>query len=282
MPTARQWANSEVNISGYITLGEGEKWQAGDVLSDGHHMGIFAPRADGTPATISAATDRDTFTFNVVQNDWGTRKDQKPLTARRFVGDLQRKSSESQSSSAAAGVAGASQPSREGTAVTPELGRAVHLAGRFGLMWAAAFCGSRAAVALWPNADGGGSPAARGRDVAVGVVVELVLAGAMLGYSYAIGRRFLRGAGIVWCAVWAAALGLYASGLVQLGILRWTDKLYERTVPQQWLGWKSGAPALLVVIAAFSVFPFVSAWCISRVPGKHHARGPRPRPPVSV
>jgi RHS repeat-associated protein len=100
MPTARDWADSEVNISGYIVLGPDEKWQVGDVLSDGHHMGIFAPLADGTPATISAATDRDTFTFNVVWNDWGTRKDQKPITARRFITDLQRKRPEAPPSSA--------------------------------------------------------------------------------------------------------------------------------------------------------------------------------------
>jgi hypothetical protein len=61
--------------------------QPGDVVSDGDHVGLYAPLPGGRPGTISAASafSHDGAPFGrVVHNDWGFRpKQEKPVTVWR-------------------------------------------------------------------------------------------------------------------------------------------------------------------------------------------------------
>lgn len=79
IPSAGEWGNPNSGIPNYSPVPAGTPFAPGDVVSDGGHVGIYAPLADGSPGTVSAA-----FPFSggtgmnggVVNNDWGFRPGQ--------------------------------------------------------------------------------------------------------------------------------------------------------------------------------------------------------------
>jgi hypothetical protein len=83
-PGAQEWGAADVQIPGFRMLGPHEKLQTGDVVTNGHHVGIYVPGPKGEDMTVSAADmlhgDR------VVHNTWGFRGDEGRIAARRFVG----------------------------------------------------------------------------------------------------------------------------------------------------------------------------------------------------
>ncbi|HKQ43851.1 MAG TPA: hypothetical protein VJS47_00500 [Rhizomicrobium sp.] len=83
-PGTKEWANAEVKIPGFRVLDRNEKLQAGDVMTDGHHVGIYVPGPKGEDMTVSAAIPGRGDA--VVHNRWGFRGDEGPMTTRRFVG----------------------------------------------------------------------------------------------------------------------------------------------------------------------------------------------------
>lgn len=83
-PGAQEWAAADVQIPGFRTLGPKEKLREGDILTNGHHVGIYMPGPRGEDMTVSAA---DRWNGNrVVHNRWGFRGDEGPVVTRRFVG----------------------------------------------------------------------------------------------------------------------------------------------------------------------------------------------------
>jgi hypothetical protein len=110
------WGNRKANIAGFQVLGPKDKLKRGDVISNGHHVGIYAPGPNGEPLTVSAATShfptpeltydpKGSFWANalaaqgdaarllppsgpneVVHNDWGFRGDEGDLVRWRYVG----------------------------------------------------------------------------------------------------------------------------------------------------------------------------------------------------
>ena len=113
--TTSTWGNRKANIPGFQVLGPKDKLKRGDVISNGHHVGIYAPGANGEPLTVSAATSfpriEQTYDPNgsfwanafaaqghsarllppsgpnkVVHNDWGFRGDEGDLVRWRYVG----------------------------------------------------------------------------------------------------------------------------------------------------------------------------------------------------
>ena len=83
-PGTKEWGNAEVQIPRFRVLDRNEKLQAGDVMTNGHHVGIYVPGSKGEDMTVSAAAwDMGDA---VVHNRWGFRGDEGPMTARRFVG----------------------------------------------------------------------------------------------------------------------------------------------------------------------------------------------------
>ena len=75
IPSASEWGNPSSKISGW-TVADGP--QMGEVMSNGHHVGIYAPLADGRPGSISAAASMHHAGLDggVVHNDWGFRGDE--------------------------------------------------------------------------------------------------------------------------------------------------------------------------------------------------------------
>jgi hypothetical protein len=66
-PGTKEWADGKVQIPGFRVLGPREKPQAGDVMTNGHHVGIYVPGPKGDNMTVSAAIP---FKGNaVVHND---------------------------------------------------------------------------------------------------------------------------------------------------------------------------------------------------------------------
>ena len=112
--TTSVWGNRKVNIPGFQVLGPKDKLKRGDVISNGQHVGIYAPGPNGEPLTVSAATSHFptpelTYDLNgslwekayaaqgpavfpkfgpneVVHNDWGFRGDEGDLVRWRYVG----------------------------------------------------------------------------------------------------------------------------------------------------------------------------------------------------
>jgi hypothetical protein len=77
IPVADDWGDPKSKIAGFAVV-DGPP-QPGDVVSDGHHVGIYSPLPDGRPGTVSAAspfTDDGGMTGAVVHNDWGFRNGQ--------------------------------------------------------------------------------------------------------------------------------------------------------------------------------------------------------------
>ncbi|WP_295430091.1 RHS repeat-associated core domain-containing protein [uncultured Thiodictyon sp.] len=91
IPSASEWGNAAMSIGGYVALPTGSAPSPGDVISDGHHVGIYDPKPDGEPAPTSAAADLTSWAAGVggavVNNDWGFRQGQ-ASTVRRFQGDM--------------------------------------------------------------------------------------------------------------------------------------------------------------------------------------------------
>lgn len=89
IPIASDWGDPRSKIGGYAPV-TGPP-QPGDVVSNGEHVGIYAPLADGSPGTISAASPHWPVLFHgsggamggVVHNDWGFRPGQKVTIWRR-------------------------------------------------------------------------------------------------------------------------------------------------------------------------------------------------------
>lgn len=84
IPVAKDWGDSRSVIAGYRPTTDAA--QPGDVVSNGHHVGIYAPLADGGPGTISAATPDSpdaAYLGSVVHNDWGFRPGQSVTVWRR-------------------------------------------------------------------------------------------------------------------------------------------------------------------------------------------------------
>ena len=77
-PCASDWYNE--TVEGFTLIGEGEEGRklckAGDIMTDGTHMGIVSEGKQ----TISA-TDKE-----IVQNDWGFREDNTNVKIFRFDG----------------------------------------------------------------------------------------------------------------------------------------------------------------------------------------------------
>jgi hypothetical protein len=87
IPLARDWGNSMSKIDGYAPV-TGQA-RPGDVVSDGHHAGIYATLPDGRPGTVSAASPFSGevgLNGGVVHNDWGFRRRGPPVTIWRSVG----------------------------------------------------------------------------------------------------------------------------------------------------------------------------------------------------
>ncbi len=81
IPSAGEWGNPNSGIPGYSPLRPGERPQLGDIVSDGHHVGIYSPLESGAPGTTSAASF---FKGNgPVHNDWGFRDGQTVTIWRR-------------------------------------------------------------------------------------------------------------------------------------------------------------------------------------------------------
>jgi hypothetical protein len=78
IPVAKDWGDPGSAIPGYSPVTDGSA-QAGDVISNGHHVGIFAPLADGSPGSVSAASPLTPDAWilgGVVHNGWGFRGDE--------------------------------------------------------------------------------------------------------------------------------------------------------------------------------------------------------------
>jgi hypothetical protein len=85
IPSASEWANPEINIPGYYVLPSGSSFKPGDVVSDGHHTGLYVPLDSESPGTVSAAypfTGGTGINGGVVNNDWGFRDGQNPVVRR--------------------------------------------------------------------------------------------------------------------------------------------------------------------------------------------------------
>ena len=89
IPVAKEWGNPKVQIGGYAVVTGPPR--PGDVISNGHHVGIYSPLANGKPGTVSAASPAALggsggVDGGVVHNNWGFRGDEGPITVRRYVG----------------------------------------------------------------------------------------------------------------------------------------------------------------------------------------------------
>jgi RHS repeat-associated protein len=85
IPSASEWANPKIYIPGYYILPSDSSLKPGDVISDGHHMGLYVPLDSGNPGTVSAAypfTGGTGINGGVVNNDWGFRDGQNPVVRR--------------------------------------------------------------------------------------------------------------------------------------------------------------------------------------------------------
>jgi hypothetical protein len=82
-PGTKEWADPKTQIPGFRVLDPNDKLQPGDVMTNGHHVGIYAPGPNGEDMTVSAAVGKNNA---VVHNTWGFRGDEGPMTVRRFVG----------------------------------------------------------------------------------------------------------------------------------------------------------------------------------------------------
>ena len=72
IPSAGDWGSTTTTIPGYHVVPPGSPLKRGDIIGDGHHVGIYYPGLGQTPQTISA------MPWNpVVHNDWGFRPGQK-------------------------------------------------------------------------------------------------------------------------------------------------------------------------------------------------------------
>jgi RHS repeat-associated protein len=87
IPTTADWISGKVQ--GYHRLPVIEKPKYGDVIVLDGHMGLYAPLPDGSPGTISAATNTDPrqlpnfFEMNkLLHNNWGFREGQQPAIYR--------------------------------------------------------------------------------------------------------------------------------------------------------------------------------------------------------
>lgn len=84
IPVARDWGDPNSKIPNYAPVTGSP--QPGDVVSNGHHVGIFAPLPNGKPATISAAswgTPDGGMDGGVVHNTWGFRGTEGKVTVWR-------------------------------------------------------------------------------------------------------------------------------------------------------------------------------------------------------
>lgn len=86
IPRAKDWGDPQSQIPGYAPITG--PLQPGDVVSNGDHVGIYAPLPNGAPGTISAASPfhNGGLLGGVVHNDWGFRGDEGPKTAWRYIG----------------------------------------------------------------------------------------------------------------------------------------------------------------------------------------------------
>jgi hypothetical protein len=84
IPIAKDWGDPNSKIGGYRPVTGAP--QPGDVISNGHHVGIYAPLPDGSPGTVSAATPRTPdggLAGEVAHNNWGFRGDEGKITVWR-------------------------------------------------------------------------------------------------------------------------------------------------------------------------------------------------------
>jgi hypothetical protein len=79
IPSASEWADADIRISGYYILPPGAAPKAGDVVATGGHVGLYMPLPKGRNGTISARAGAD---GEVVHNDWGFRPGQTPVIRR--------------------------------------------------------------------------------------------------------------------------------------------------------------------------------------------------------
>lgn len=85
IPLAKDWGDPKSQIPGYAPV-DGPM-QPGDVISNGDHVGIYAPLPNGHPGTISAASPfhNGGVLGGVVHNDWGFRGDEGKIIAWRPI-----------------------------------------------------------------------------------------------------------------------------------------------------------------------------------------------------
>ncbi|MBX3483182.1 hypothetical protein [Phenylobacterium sp.] len=84
IPVAKDWGNPSSKIPGYMAVNDPP--QPGDVISNGHHVGIYSPLPNGRPGTVSAASPRSRNggqDGGVVHNDWGFQGTEGPVTVWR-------------------------------------------------------------------------------------------------------------------------------------------------------------------------------------------------------
>ncbi len=91
IPVAHEWGDPRIRVGGYAPI-DGAP-QPGDVVSNGHHVGIYAPLPNGKPGTISAAAPFHHAgpLGEVVHNDWGFRGDEGNILIRRATPSRRRR-----------------------------------------------------------------------------------------------------------------------------------------------------------------------------------------------
>jgi len=99
-PTTKEWVDPS-KVSGYRVLRPGEPLMQGDVITNGHHVGIFTPQAVGdkirnlTTSAASPLATADQPLGGPITNDWAFRTatgDLEPgYVVRRYVEPLERR-----------------------------------------------------------------------------------------------------------------------------------------------------------------------------------------------
>jgi hypothetical protein len=87
IPVAKDWGDPNAKIPHYHPVNDGPL-EPGDVISNGHHVGLYAPLADGSPGTVSAATPDAPGGValplgKVLHNGWGFRGNEGRITVWR-------------------------------------------------------------------------------------------------------------------------------------------------------------------------------------------------------
>jgi hypothetical protein len=72
IPVTKDYGDPRIVIPGFHVIPPNSVPKLGDIVSDGHHVGIYVPLPNGKDGTISASTTAN----EVVHNAWGFRQGQ--------------------------------------------------------------------------------------------------------------------------------------------------------------------------------------------------------------